>query len=111
MTVLRLWVQVSARVKHGMVELLPPLELLAPWVNVPLWVPLSPLKLPHGDVGRNSLIWDGAWKVGEGRVVVVGRVGFGWLCIEKFRPVVGAPPFVGSQYGHRGQPVSGVGEH
>ena len=44
-------------------------------------------------------------------MVVVGRSGFGWSRVEKFRPFFGAPPFVGSQYGHRGQPVSGVGEH
>ena len=76
-----------------------------------LWAPLPPLKHPHGDVGGNASLWDGPWKVREGRVFVVGWEGFGWLRVGKFRPVVGAPPFVGHQYGHRGQPVPGVGEH
>ena len=111
MAMIWLWEQVSARVKRGMAELSPPLELLAPWEQVPLWAPFPPLELPHGDVGGNITLWYGAWKVGEGRVVVVGRKGFGWLRVKIFRPVVGAPPFVGHQYGHRGKPVTGVGEN
>ena len=111
MAVLRQWVQVLARLKHGMVELSPPSELLAPWEHVPLWTPLSPLELPHEDFGVNVPLWSGVWKVGEGRVVVVDRDGFGWLRVETFRPVVGAPPFVGTQYFNRGQLVPGVGDH
>ena len=42
-------------------------------------------------------------------MVVVFWNGFGWLRVETLRPVVGAPPFVGPQYGHRGKPVPGVG--
>ena len=95
MAVLRLWVQVQARVKHGMAELLPPLELLSPWKQVPMWASLQPLELPHGDVGRNAPLWAGEWKVGEGRLVVVGWAGFGWLHVEMFWTVVGAPPFFG----------------
>ena len=111
MAVLRIWVQVLARVKHGMVEFLPPLELLAPWEHVPLWAPLSPLEMPHVDVGVNALLWAWVWELGERRVIVVGRAGFGWLRVENFRPVFGSPPFVGPQYGHRGQPLPGVGDH
>ena len=44
-------------------------------------------------------------------MVVVGWDGVGWLCVEKLRPVIGAPPFVGTQYGHRGQLVPVVGDH
>ena len=94
-----------------MVALPYPLELLEPWEHVPLWAPLPPLELPHGDVGENAPLWDGSLEVGEGRVVLVGRAGVGWLCVENFGSVVRAPPFVGPQYGHRGQLIPGVGEH
>ena len=94
-----------------MVALLSPLELLEPWEHVPLWELLSPLALPHGNVGINAPLWAGARKVGEVRVVVVGWAGVGWLRVEMFWPVVGAPPFVGSQYGNRRQLFPGVGEH
>ena len=94
MAVLRRWVQVSDRVNYGMVEFLPPLELLELWEHVPLWEPLSPLEIPHRDVGGNAPLRAGAWKVGEGRVVVIGRASVGWLRVEMFCPVVGAPPFV-----------------
>ena len=76
--------------------------MLEPWEHVTLWAPLSPLELPHGYVGGNAPLWDGARKVGEGQVVVLGRDGIGWLRVEKIRPVFGAPPFVGPQYGHKG---------
>ena len=111
MAVLRLWVQFLARVKHGMVELSPPLEMLSPCEQVPLWDLLSPLELQHRDVSGKTTLWDGAWKVGEGQVVVVGRTGFECLHVESFWPFFGSPPFVGPQYGHRGKPVLGVGEH
>ena len=75
--VLWLWVLVSARVKYGMVALSPPFELLETWEYVPLWAPLSPLELPHRDVGGNASLWAGAQKVGKGRVVVVGWDGVG----------------------------------
>ena len=109
--VLWLWVLVLTQVKHGMMALSPPLELLEPWKHVPLWAPLSPLELPHRNFGGNASLWVGARKVGEVRVVVVDRAGVEWLRIEKFRPVVGAPPFVVPQYGNRGKLVPGVGEH
>ena len=44
-------------------------------------------------------------------MVVVGQAGFGWLRVETFRPVVGVPTFVRTQYGHKEQLVLGVGEH
>ena len=69
------------------------------------------LELPHMDVYGSAPLWDGARKVGEGRVVVVGWTGFGWLRVEMFWPVVGAPTFFGPQYRYMGQPVSGVGDH
>ena len=106
-----MWVLVSARVKHGMVALSSPLEILEPREHVSLWAPLSPLELPHRDVGGNVLLWDGARKVGEVWTVVVGRAGVGWLRVEMFWPVVGAPPFVGPQYRHMGKLVLGVGEN
>ena len=61
--------------------------------------------------GGNAPLWSGTRKVGEGRVFVVGWAGIGWLCVENSRPVVGAPQFVGPQYGQRGQMVPSVGEH
>ena len=107
--VLRIWVLVSAQVKYGMVELSSPFDLLEPWGHVPLWAPLSPLELPHRDVGGNAPLWAEAWKVGEVQVVVVGRDGVGWLRVEMFWPVVGATLFVGPQYRYMGQLVPGVG--
>ena len=67
-----------------MVVLSSPLELLEPWEHVPLWETFSPLELTNRDVGGNAPLWDGARKVGEGRVVVVSQAGVGWLRVEKF---------------------------
>ena len=36
------------------------------------------------DVGGNAPLWAGARKVGEGRVVVLGRAGVEWLHVENF---------------------------
>ena len=91
MAVLRLWVLASAQLKHVMVTLSSLLELLEIWEHVPPWEPLSPLEIPHGDVGGNAPRWIGDWKVGEDRVVVVGRDGIGLLRDGKICPVVEAP--------------------
>ena len=63
----------------------------------------------------------GCWRkctvLGWGAECGIGTGGCGWsgwsLMVERcfFRPAVGAPPFVGPQFGHKGQLVLGVGYH